>query len=230
MINKGKAVNNNNRILNDFWKVLNLAEDYLSTGFAKNHPKLDLSSDSLEKITTEISVCNKCILGKTRTNTVPGAGNQNPILMIIGEAPGAEEDKTGQVFVGRAGQYLDKWMEAIELNRYDYLYLSNIVKCRPPGNRDPLENEISACLPYLERQITLLKPKLILTVGRISSQVLTHSNMGIGKMRGKTYEYQGIKLIPTYHPSAVLRNPEEYRKPVWEDLKRVKNALSEIKP
>ena len=223
-------MNNNNKILNNFWKVLNLAEDYLSTGFEKNHSKLDLSSDSLEKITAEISVCKQCILGETRINTVAGTGNQNPILMIIGEGPGAEEDKTGQAFVGRAGQYLDKWMEAIGLNRHDYLYLSNIVKCRPPGNRDPLENEISACLPYLERQVTLLKPKLILTVGRISSQVLTHSNMGIGKMRGKTYEYQGIKLIPTYHPSAVLRNPEEYRKPVWEDLKRVKNALSEIKP
>ena len=222
-------MNNNNKILNDFWKVLNLAEDYLSTGFRKNHTEFEFSSDSLEKITAEISVCKQCRLGETRNNTVPGTGTQNPLLMIIGEGPGAEEDKTGQAFVGRAGQYLDKWMEAIGLNRQDYLYLSNIVKCRPPGNRDPFEDEIATCLPYLERQVALLKPKLILTVGRISSQVLTHSKMGIGKLRGKSYEYQGIELIPTYHPSAVLRNPEDYRKPVWEDLKRVKIALNKKK-
>jgi len=222
-------VNKNNKMLYDFWEVLNLAEDYISTGLIKNHSDLDFSSDSLEKISAEISVCKKCRLAQTRNNTVPGTGNHNPLVIIIGEGPGAQEDKTGQAFVGRAGQYLDKWMEAIGLNRQEYIFLANIVKCRPPGNRDPLEDEIALCLPYLERQVALLKPKLILTVGRISSQVLTHSNLGIGKLRGKSYEYQGIELIPTYHPSAVLRNPDDYRKPVWEDLKRVKNSLNEKK-
>ena len=218
---------NNNKILNDFWDILNLTEDYLSAGLIKNHSDLEFSSDSLEKISAEISVCKQCRLGQTRNNTVPGSGNHKPLLMIIGEGPGAEEDKTGQPFVGRAGQYLDKWMEAIGLNKHDYIFLGNIVKCRPPENRDPFEDEIALCLPYLERQIALLKPKLILSVGRISSQVLTHSNLGIGKLRGKSYEYQGIELITTYHPSAVLRNPDEYRKPVWEDLKRVKKSLNE---
>jgi len=218
---------NKNRILNNFWDILNLAEDYISTGLINKHPTLNFSSDSLKKISDEISVCKQCRLYKTRIKTVSGDGNINPMLMIIGEGPGAEEDKTGKPFVGKAGQYLDKWMEAIGLNRQDYLYLSNIVKCRPPENRDPLDDEISLCLPYLERQVALLKPKLILTLGRISARVLTNSNLGIGRLRGKIYEYHGIKLIPTYHPSAVLRNPDEYRKLVWEDLKKVKDYLEE---
>ncbi len=218
---------NKNRILNNFWDILNLAEDYISTGSINKHPTLNFSSDSLKNISDEISVCKQCRLYKTRIKTVSGDGNINPLLMIIGEGPGAEEDKTGKPFVGKAGQYLDKWMEAIGLNRQDYLYLSNIVKCRPPKNRDPLDDEISLCLPYLERQVALLKPKLILTLGRISTQVLTNSNLGIGRLRGKIYEYHGIKLIPTYHPSAVLRNPDEYRKLVWEDLKKVKDYLEE---
>ena len=146
--------------------------------------------------------------------------------MIIGEGPGAEEDKTGFPFVGRAGQYMDKWMDAISLVREKDLFLANVIKCRPPGNRDPLPEEISACLPFLERQIKLIKPDLILSVGRISSQVLTGSRDGIGRLRGKIYDYQGTALIPTYHPSGVLRNPDEYRKPVWEDLKRVKDFLN----
>ena len=220
---------NSNKTIDNFWNLLNLAEDYLSDGFKKNHSGLEFSSDSLDKISVEISMCTHCRLCKTRKNTVPGTGSINPLLMIVGEGPGAEEDKTGHAFVGRAGKYLDKWMEAIGLNRQEYLYLSNIVKCRPPENRDPLEDEIKLCLPYLERQVALLKPKLILTVGRISSQVLTCSNLGIGKLRGKSYTYQGIELIPTYHPSAVLRNPDDYRKPVWEDLKRVKTFLNEIR-
>jgi DNA polymerase len=220
-------VKNNEKLLTDFWDVLNLTTDYLTTGNLRRHSQLKISSDSLEQIVKEINLCTKCKLCETRTNTVPGQGSQNPTLMIIGEGPGAEEDRTGFPFVGRAGQYMDKWMDAIGLSREKDLFITNIVKCRPPGNRDPLTDEMSACLPYLERQIKLLKPDLILSVGRISSQVLTGHSEGIGRLRGKTYDYKGTALIPTYHPSGVLRNPDDYRKPVWEDLKRVSTHLNE---
>ena len=220
-------MNNNEEILADFWDVLNLTTDYLKTGSENEHSRLQISTDSLEIIANEISVCTKCKLCETRINTVPGKGSSNPALMIIGEGPGADEDKSGIPFVGRAGQYMDKWMDAIDLVREKDLFLANIVKCRPPGNRDPLPGEMAACIPYLERQINLLKPKLILSVGRISSQILTDSSDGIGRLRGKTYNYKGIPLVPTYHPSGVLRNPDEYRKPVWEDLKMVRDCLDE---
>lgn len=218
---------NNEKILTDFWDVLNLTTDYLTAGNKSKHSQLKISSDSLEQIAEEVSLCTKCRLHETRNHTVPGRGTHGPSLMIIGEGPGAEEDKTGLPFVGRAGQYLDKWMDAIELSREQDLFIGNIVKCRPPGNRDPLPDEMAACLPFLERQIKLLKPCLILSVGRIASQVLTGNSAGIGKLRGKTYDYRGTALIPTYHPSGVLRNPDEYRKPVWEDLKRVRTHLDD---
>ncbi|MCK5153162.1 MAG: uracil-DNA glycosylase [Spirochaetales bacterium] len=220
-------MNNNNKVLSGFCDVLNLATDYITTGDLKEHSSLKISVDSLDKIAEEISVCKKCKLCETRIKSVPGTGSKEPSIMIIGEGPGADEDKSGHPFVGRAGQYMDKWMDAISLDRKKDLFLANIVKCRPPGNRDPLPEEMSACLPYLERQIELIKPVLILSVGRVSSQVLTGSSEGIGRLRGKTYDYRGISLIPTYHPSGVLRNPDEYRKPVWEDLKRVKDFLDD---
>lgn len=222
-------MNNNDNVLKNFWDVLNLATDYLSAGKVKKHSSLKISSDSLSQIVQEISVCTKCKLCETRTKTVPGIGPVEPSIMIIGEGPGADEDQAGVPFVGRAGQYMDKWMDAINLVREKDLFLANIVKCRPPGNRDPLPEEMAACLPFLERQIALIKPGLILSVGRISSQILTGKSDGIGMLRGKTYDYKGINLIPTYHPSGVLRNPDEYRKPVWEDLKRVKDFLNENK-
>ena len=220
-------MNSGNKLLSDFWDVLNLTTDYLTTGSVISHSDLKITTDSLEKIEEEISICTKCKLCETRTKTVPGEGSKLPLVMIIGEGPGADEDKTGYPFVGKAGQYMDKWMDAINLVRGEDLFLANIVKCRPPGNRDPLPEEISACLPFLERQVKLLNPGLILSVGRISSQVLTGLRDGIGKLRGKPYKYKGLTLIPTYHPSGVLRNPEEYRKPVWEDLKRVRDFLDD---
>lgn len=217
----------NNRILTDFWNLLNITSDYLKTGDKEEHSGLTISTDSLEKIAEEISVCTKCKLCETRNKTVPGSGSVNPALMIIGEAPGADEDRSGLPFVGRAGQYMDKWMDAISLEREKHLFLTNIIKCRPPGNRDPHPDEMAACLPFLQRQINIIKPAIILSVGRISSQVLTGKNEGIGRLRGKVYKYRGASLIPTYHPSGVLRNPEEYRKPVWEDLKQVKTCLND---
>ncbi len=207
-----------------YGRLLDLAIDYLEGGIRKEHTNKK-DRDSLERIAQEISVCRKCRLYENRNKPVPGMGVKNPKLMIIGEGPGAEEDKTGIPFVGRAGQYMDKWMKAIELKRDTDLFIGNIVKCRPPGNRDPYPDEIEACRGYLERQIRIINPRLILSVGRIASQVLIDSSQGIGRLRGKVYNYCGIQLIPTYHPSGVLRNPENYRKPVWEDLKMVRKLL-----
>jgi uracil-DNA glycosylase len=224
-IRKGIFVNSEDKLLTDFWNVLNLTTDYLKTGSIVEHSELEINSDSLEKIAEEISVCTNCQLCNTRTTTVPGHGSVNPSLMIIGEGPGADEDKTGKPFVGRAGKYLDKWLDAIGLLREENVFLANIVKCRPPENRDPLPEEVKACLPFLERQVDLLKPGVILTVGRISSQIMTGHSKGIGRMRGEVYNYNGFDVIPTYHPSAVLRNPDDYRKPVWEDLQKVRSSL-----
>ena len=180
--------------------------------------------DSLELIAAEVNACRRCGLGATRNKAVPGEGVVSPLLMVIGEGPGGDEDRSGRPFVGPAGRYLDKWLDAIGLNRQEHCFIGNVVKCRPPGNRDPHPDEAALCRLYLDRQIELLKPRAILTVGRISSQMLIDSSLGIGRLRGGSYTYRGIPLIPTYHPSGVLRNPE-YRAAVWEDLRRVKNLL-----
>jgi len=184
-------------------------------------PEYVASCRTLEEIAWKVSECTRCQLCETRKRAVPGNGVVNPKVMIIGEAPGAEEDASGEPFVGRAGKYLDTWMGAIKLFRGRDLFIGNIIKCRPPGNRDPLPDEQKACIPFLRRQIRILRPKAILCVGRIAAQILTRQDVGIGRMRGPVYRYEGIPLIVTYHPSAVLRNPESYRAPVWEDLQKL---------
>lgn len=228
-------------ILTEYWKLLDKMEDYLKDGVPRNHPEppvLNLPRprktgspeagaeipDTLEGVAADVGACALCGLSQGRTNAVPGEGAENPLVMIIGEGPGADEDRTGRPFVGPAGQYLDKWLSAIGLDRNTNCFIGNIVKCRPPGNRDPEPAESLACRSYLDRQIALLKPKAILTVGRISSQLLIGSSEGIGRLRGNTYAYRGIPLIPTYHPSGVLRNPD-YRGAVWEDLRRLQALL-----
>ena len=147
-----------------------------------------------------------------------------PRVMVIGEGPGADEDRSGRPFVGRAGQYLDRWLAAIDLDRKSNCYIGNIVKCRPPGNRDPLPGEAAACLPYLKRQIEILDPKCILTLGRIATQILCGRSEGIGKLRGQELDHAGIPVVATFHPSAVLRNTD-LRAAVWEDLKRLRALL-----
>ncbi|MCL2704818.1 MAG: uracil-DNA glycosylase [Spirochaetaceae bacterium] len=187
----------------------------------------DNGPDSFEKIANEIMQCKKCRLCSGRKNSVPGTGVLNPFVMVIGEGPGAEEDSQGLPFVGAAGQYLDKWLNAISLDRATNCFIGNIVKCRPPGNRDPQFDEIEQCIVFLKRQIALLKPKAILTVGRIASSIITAQENGIGKLRGKIYNYEGIPVVVTYHPSAVLRD-RSYRAAVWEDLKILRKKLDEI--
>ncbi|MBN1834656.1 MAG: uracil-DNA glycosylase [Spirochaetales bacterium] len=184
---------------------------------------------SLEALAREVLVCRKCALSQRRNHAVPGEGSPRPRVLLIGEAPGYEEDRGGRPFVGPAGQYLDKWLKAIELDRYGDCYITNIVKCRPPGNRDPLPGEVAACRPYLERQIDLLHPEAILTLGRLSTQLLTGRSAGIGALRGQVHAYRGIPLVGTYHPSAVLRN-SDLRKPVWEDLKLLRSVLDGHEP
>jgi len=177
----------------------------------------------LEAVAREVAACQRCVLHRGRRRTVPGEGVLNPRVLVVGEGPGAEEDATGRPFVGKAGQYLDRWLKAIDLDRKVNCFIANIVKCRPPGNRDPLPEESAACLPYLREQIAILQPKAILAVGRIAAQVLTGRAAGIGELRSRQYTFGDIPLVVTYHPSAVLRDPS-LRAPVWEDLKRL-NAL-----
>ena len=231
----------------ELYDFLNLAEDYMLDGFRHDHPPLSSGStveaqrgssteaapgssrrQELEAITREVAACTACALHRGRRNTVAGEGVIDPLVMIIGEGPGAEEDRSGKPFVGKAGNYLDRWLAAIALDRRSNCFIGNIVKCRPPGNRDPLPEESAACLPYLKRQIQILKPKTILTLGRIATQILCGRSEGIGRLRGQQLDYLGIPVVATYHPSAVLRNTD-LRAAVWEDLKRLRASL-DLKP
>ncbi len=184
-----------------------------------------LDSLDLDQIAERIMDCTLCGLCSGRKHPVPGTGVMNPKVMVIGEAPGAQEDESGLPFVGKSGNYLDRWMNAIDLDRQHDLFIGNIIKCRPPDNRDPFPEEQAACIPYLNRQLELIKPETILCVGRISTQILLDTTDGLGKLRGTVYSYRGIPLVATYHPSAVLRYPDKYRRPVWEDLKLLRSVF-----
>ena len=212
-----------------YWELLWDFEDLIEGGYRRNHPAYQRTraigpEKTDEMLRKEVGSCTRCILSEKRTNTVPGMGPLHPAVLVIGEGPGAEEDRLGLPFVGPAGQYLDKWLDAIDLSRDTNCYIANIVKCRPPGNRDPRPEESAACLPYLEAQLSYLRPKAILTLGRIAAQILLNTTRGIGSMHGQLFEYRGIPLVPTYHPSGVLRNPE-YRRAVWNDLNVLKKIV-----
>jgi len=178
--------------------------------------------DELER---RVSVCTLCDLHRERTQTVFGVGQRSADLMIIGEAPGAEEDRQGEPFVGRAGKLLNAMLAAIGFSR-DQVFIANILKCRPPANRDPRVEEAASCEPYLIEQITLIEPKIILAVGKISAQNLLKVQTPIGKMRGQLYSFgdAGIPVVVTYHPAYLLRSPEQKRK-VWQDLLVAKRLL-----
>jgi len=187
----------------------------------------NISTMSWDELAACVKNCTACDLHKTRTQTVFGVGNKNADLLIIGEAPGANEDKQGEPFVGRAGRLLNSMLNAIELKRED-IYIANIVKSRPPNNRDPSPEEVAACTPYLTRQIALIKPKLILALGRIAAHFLLATNEAMGNLRGKQFTYgeQNTPLIVTYHPAYLLRSPREKRK-AWNDLELVVKMLSQ---
>ena len=183
--------------------------------------------DSLDSHYQAICNCMKCPLGKTRNKFVYGVGNPNADLVFIGEGPGAEEDKRGEPFVGRAGKLLDKILEAINLNRQQ-IYIANMVKCRPPGNRDPEPEEMDACNDYLLEQLRIIKPKLICALGRVAAQGLLKSTTPVGKLRGIWHDFHGIEALVTYHPAALLRNPA-FKRGTWEDMKMLRARYDELK-
>ncbi|HXO29986.1 MAG TPA: uracil-DNA glycosylase, partial [Thermoanaerobaculia bacterium] len=170
-----------------------------------------------------VAACRRCRLCEGRQKTVFGSGDPHADLMFIGEGPGAEEDRQGLPFVGRAGELLTRIIEAIGMTR-DQVYIANIVKCRPPGNRDPQPDEVAACRPYLERQIALVRPRLLVALGRIAAQALLGNDLPIGRMRGQWFEVLGVPLMVTYHPAALLRNPA-LKRPTWEDMQQVRDRL-----
>jgi len=171
-----------------------------------------------------VADCSRCELAASRTNTVFGVGNQDADWMIIGEAPGAEEDRRGEPFVGRAGKMLDEMLRAVG-HRRDSVFIANILKCRPPNNRDPKPSEAAECRDYLERQIALVKPKVILAVGKIAAQNLLGCDDPVGRMRGRPHELNGIPLVVTYHPAYLLRSPSQKRKS-WSDLCLARRLMS----
>ncbi|HEY9594470.1 MAG TPA: uracil-DNA glycosylase [Spirochaetia bacterium] len=263
------------------WKSLSLLEDWVTTGFSRPHPEIEVSEPApsvssaasgpavpttgagspgpsaapaaeaprpaaespaappLERpeqgtplapdaeiaaVAREVAVCTKCGLSVGRTRAVPGEGPLSPPVMFIGEGPGADEDRSGRPFVGAAGQYLDTWLTPIGLAR-ESCFIANGVKCRPPQNREPHPDELVACLPYLERQIQAVRPRVICCLGRIAAQSVLGTTKGVGELRGKVHDRKGIPVVVTYHPSAVLRDKAGLRKPVWEDLKLLRTLL-----
>jgi DNA polymerase len=177
------------------------------------------TASSLDELKLTVSNCTQCELHRTRTQTVFGVGHPAADWLIVGEAPGADEDRIGEPFVGRAGQLLTSMLRAMGLAREE-VFIANILKCRPPNNRDPEENEVNSCSSYLRQQIELIQPKIILVVGRVAAQSLLNVDTPIGKMRGQKYMYQDteIPVVATYHPAYLLRSPQQKRK-AWEDLK-----------
>lgn len=175
-----------------------------------------------------IQSCTACDLYKTRTQGVPGVGDEHAEWLIVGEAPGADEDAKGEPFVGQAGKLLDAMLDAIGLRRGENVYIANVLKSRPPGNRNPAPEEVAACLPYLERQIQLIQPKLILALGRFAAQSLLNTEEAISRLRGRVHQYQGVPLIATYHPAYLLRNLPDKAK-AWEDLCLARETMGKLK-
>jgi len=181
---------------------------------------------NLEELATHCAACQKCELGKTRTKLVFGTGNPNADLMFIGEAPGEQEDLTGTPFVGRAGQLLDKYLYAVDIDRKD-VYIANILKCRPPQNRDPLPAEEDACIDYLREQVKLIRPKIIVCLGRISAMRLIKEDFKITKEHGTWFEKGGYLMTAVFHPAALLRDPRR-KEDMLEDMKCIKEKLDEL--
>src|SRR6267378_3552004 len=186
-------------------------------------PDAILKLDSLDEIAAKVKKCTRCPLYETATHPVPGEGDPHAKLVCVGEAPGAKEDETGRPFVGQAGQLLTKILGAIDLTR-EQVFICNVLKHRPPGNRNPRPEEVEACSPYLIRQLELIKPKVIVAFGTFAAQTLLNTKSSLGELRGKIHQYHGVPLIVTYHPAALLRNPA-WKRPTWEDVKLARRIL-----
>lgn len=239
----------------ELWRELGVLEDWLSGGVRVERPEPDFAAaeedearasanaaktaqacaaadsleatarDTLEAIAAEVEACRACRLCEHRGRAVPGQGRGSPLALVVGEAPGAEEDEQGLPFVGPAGALLDKMLASIGLDRNSNCYIANAVKCRPPQNRDPAPDELASCLGFLRRQIAVLRPRAILCVGRVAAQALLGKAEGVGALRGQRREFEGYPLMVTYHPSALLRD-ESYKRPAWEDLKKFRELLA----
>lgn len=179
--------------------------------------------ESLDAVRASVATCTRCPLHSTATNPVPGEGHPAAALMVVGEAPGQTEDEQGKPFVGAAGQLLTKILAAVDLKRDD-VFICNVLKHRPPGNRNPLPDEVTACSPYLFRQFELIRPRAILALGTFAAQTLLQTKLAIGKLRGQIHRFHGVPLIVTYHPAALLRNPS-WKRPTWEDVQLVRRIL-----
>ena len=179
--------------------------------------------ENLDAVAEAVAGCTLCPLSTGRTKTVPGEGDPHARLMLVGEGPGAKEDATGRPFVGRAGELLNDILEAINISR-ESVFIANIVKCRPPKNRKPLPDEVAACLPYLQRQVALIQPKVILALGGTAAENLLGVRRSLGQMREQVHSYGGIPLVVTYHPAALLRNPN-WKKPTWDDVRIARQLL-----
>jgi DNA polymerase len=191
--------------------------------FTRPSPEGPLASD-YDALKGEALACQRCALAQTRTNVVFSDGHPGASVMVVGEAPGAQEDKTGLAFVGPAGKLLDLLLASVGLSRTRNTYICNVLKCRPPGNRNPLPEEIQRCTPFLRRQIDLVSPEVILAVGTFSAQFLTGESIPLGRLRGEVYSYQGVPLVVTYHPAALLRNPG-WTRATWEDLQLLRQVM-----
>lgn len=196
------------------------------TLFGDMKPKLEETADTIESIRAEIGDCTRCLLySQGRTKIVHSTGNFNADLMFVGEAPGADEDEQGFPFVGRAGQLLTKIIESIGLTREE-VFIGNINRCRPPGNRQPVPEETAACRPFLLREVAVVRPKVIVVLGNTATQNLLNVKTPISKLRGNFQDYFGVKVMPTFHPAYLLRDPHKKRE-VWEDMKKVRDYLNE---
>lgn len=189
----------------------------------KPAPATPARNETLDEVRADLGECTRCRLSEKRTTIVFGVGNPKAELMFIGEGPGHEEDRQGIPFVGAAGQLLTKIIQAIDLTR-EQVYIANVVKCRPPNNRDPEPDEVEACRPFLDRQIDAVRPKVICALGRVSALNLLRTDEGITRLRGRIFSYRGCKLVPTYHPAFLLRNPGKKRE-CWDDMKLIKKLL-----
>jgi uracil-DNA glycosylase family 4 len=221
-------------VTEDLLRELELLRDFgfthLDVGVAAGAPpagraraRAPTQDDLLADLERIVTVCEKCRLSKSRTQVVYGVGSPSADLMFIGEAPGRDEDIQGQPFVGRAGQLLTDIIKAMKLTRDD-VYIANVIKCRPPENRNPEQDELDACRPHIRRQIEIIQPRVIVTLGRFALQSLTEKGYAISSVRGQWLDYNGIKVMPTYHPAYLLRNPAA-KKDVWADMKKVMTEL-----
>ena len=223
-MNRKQVVNN---IVEEIDNTLKFMEGLGCKGFDCSAKSLDtiekwgndvtIADETLESIRTEIGNCKRCALSEKRTSIVFGAGDPKARLVFVGEGPGYEEDKSGEPFVGAAGKLLTKIIEAINLTR-EKVFICNIIKCRPPGNRNPMPDEIKTCFPFLKRQLLVIKPDFICALGTFAAQTLLETKQPISRLRGHFHDYMGIKVMPTYHPAYLLRNANKKRD-VWEDMK-----------